>query len=448
LYNLLYNRLEVTSMSDKVDVIIVGAGPSGMACAYVLAKKGIEVVVIERGKYPGAKNLFGGIFFSSVMNNLIPEFINEAPWERFVSKRKFSMLTGASEFAFEMKPQEFNIPPYNNSFIVQRSKVDKWFANKVEKLGVTVICDYCVEDFVYNNNKIVGITNGNNEDSLFSNIVICAEGANSLLSKKARLRKDIMPDVRSIAVKEIVKLPEKVIEDRFNISEREGAAYEYFGSAIGGLLGNGFVYTNKDSLSVGVGFSIKDFTESKLQKNPNDLLDEFKDHPSIKPLIKDGEIIQYMAHMIPSDGYNNLPKLYRDGLLLVGDAAGLVNISFFHEGINLAMASGVYAAEVVIEAITKKDYSSQVLSKYKKRLKNSFVLRDLKSSRNFLNYLYSHKRFINEYPQLFNEIITDYFRVSENSKNKIKREILGKLWKKTKIARAVTDILGAIKNLT
>lgn len=432
---------------DKVDVIVVGAGPSGLSCAYTLAKNGVDVLIIERGEHPGAKNMFGGIFFSSVLEQLFEDFVDEAPWERFVSKRKFAFLAKDNEMSFEMKPSMFNTPPFNHSFIGKRGKLDRWFSEKCEAAGADIICDYCVQDFLYENGKVVGITSGGDDDSLLADVVVCAEGANSILSEKSGLRKRITPERRSIAVKENIKLPLNVIKDRFGLTGKEGAAYEYFGSSVEGLLGNGFIYTNEDSLSVGVGFSLRDLQNEKEKRNPNDVLEEFKNHPSIKPLLKGGETVEYMAHMIPCDNYENLPQLYKDGLLLVGDAAGLLNTSFFHEGVNLAMASGIFAAETIIEAKKQNDYSAHALKLYKQKLDKSFVMDDLKNCKNFISFLHSNKNLINKYPHLANEVLVDYFQVSDKPKKRIKKDIFKKVMSNVKFTQATREMVGAIRNL-
>jgi electron transfer flavoprotein-quinone oxidoreductase len=433
--------------SDKVDVIVVGAGPSGLACAYTLAKNGVDVIVIERGDYPGAKNMFGGIFFSPVLEKLFPDFLEDAPWERFISKRRFSLLSDDSELAFEMRPGAFNTPPFNHSFIAKRARMDRWFAEKAEKAGVTIICNYCVRDFLYENGKVVGITSGLDDDSLLADMVVCAEGANSLLSERSGLRKRIEPVRRSIAVKEIIKLPKNVIEDRFALTGKEGSALEFFGDSVHGLLGNGFIYTNGESISVGVGFSITDFLTNVKGKNPNDILEDFKNHPAINPYVRGGETIEYLAHMIPSDNYENLPTLYRDGLLLAGDAAGLLNASFFHEGVNLAMASGIFAAETAIEATKRGDFSSETLKLYKEKLDESFVMKDLKNSKNFIAFLYKHKNIISDYPALFNDILVEYFGVSEKPKTEAKKEIFRKIRKEVNFPQMAGDMWGAWRNL-
>ena len=129
------------------EVIIVGAGLSGITAALVLARAGISVIVLERGKYPGAKNLFGGILFSTILNKLIPDFWNNAPIERHIVKRRFVYLTPDTEVGFDFKTGKFNQPPYNNTFTVLRSKFDKWFAEEAEKAGAQIYSGVVVDDF-------------------------------------------------------------------------------------------------------------------------------------------------------------------------------------------------------------------------------------------------------------------------------------------------------------
>jgi len=121
--------------STEYDVLIVGAGPAGITAAYKLAGAGLNVLVFERGEFPGSKNMFGGILYSTILNKLIPEFWKEAPVERHVVRRRYSFLSKDSEAAFDLKFDAFNNPPYNHSFTVLRARFDKWFAKKAEEAG-------------------------------------------------------------------------------------------------------------------------------------------------------------------------------------------------------------------------------------------------------------------------------------------------------------------------
>lgn len=435
------------------DVIIVGAGLAGLTAAYTIAKAGLSVVVLERGEYPGAKNLFGGVLFSTILNRLIPDFWKEAPVERHIVKRRFAYLTPETEVGFDFKTEKYGRPPYNNSFTVLRAKFDQWFARKAEEAGAEIYTRVVVDDFINENGKVTGIkARGSTEetyDEIRANVVICAEGANSMLAEKAGLRSGTskMNSLnRAIGVKEVISLPQGVIEDRFNLSDDEGIAVEYFGDAVKDMLGAGFLYTNKDTISVGVGCSIDELQQKKIALY--DLLDYFKEHLAIKDLIKGGTVVEYSGHLIPEDNYNNLPQLFTDGLILAGDAAGLANNSFYHEITNLATASGLYAAETVIEANKKKDFSKEALSLYADKLNNSFVLKDMKQFRNFVGFLHRNNQFLAAYPQVFCDSLADYFTVTEEPKSEIKKRVIKQAMKKINIFKSALDFLKAIKNLT
>ena len=235
-----------------------------------------------------------------------------------------------------------------------------------------------------------------------------------------------------VEFKEIIALPPEVINQRFNLVGNEGVALECFGEAVKGMVGSGFIYTNKDSLSVGIGCSIHSFIDKEIK--PNDLLESFKQHPVVAPLLEGGETKEYAAHLIPEGGFAHMPKIYGDGILLVGDAAGFVNTSLYHEGSNLAMASGMMAAQAVIRAKEKKDFSSATLGHYQELLNQSFVLKDLKKYRHVHGFAAQNPHFFDRYPKLFNDLAKEFFTVDERSKDeiqqRIKKEFRGrvKLW--------------------
>jgi len=433
---------------SKCEVVIVGAGPAGIACGYVLAKAGVDVVILERGQYPGAKNMFGGTFFADQMNELIPEFYTEAPVERFVAKKHYALLINNSEVSLNIDAEEYKKSPYNHSFIVRRSIFDKWFAKKAQEQGATIICGTAVTDFVWDGKRIVGVTASTADDQdnvLLADVVVCAEGANSILSEKAGLRNRLSMRARCISVKEVIELGKDVIDERFGLTAREGAAYEYFADATPGMLGDGFIYTNMNSLSVGVGVIISELYGRKNPPSPNQLLDRFKSHPCIWPLIKGGKTLEYSAHMIPMDGYKNLPRFYTDGLMLVGDAAGFVNNSICHEGVNMAMGSGIMAAETILENRGQKRYDARALRQYEYRLKNSFVLDNMKSSRDFIDILRTHKELLNDYPHLIKEVITRYFEVSNVPKSTVKRDIVRMIRSRMSFIKAAKTLMALAK---
>ncbi|MEK6545169.1 MAG: FAD-dependent oxidoreductase [Nitrospinota bacterium] len=405
---------------DKFDCIIIGAGPAGVAAALILVRKGLTVAVFERGEYPGSKNLFGGVLYSTILNKLIPEFYNEAPVERHITKRRYSILSKNSEMAIEFDFEDFNHPPFNNSFTVLRAKFDRWFAQKAEDSGAVIFTETVVDDFIYDNGKVAGVRARREGGDVYADVVICAEGANSLLTEKAGLKKKLLPHQMITAVKEVVSLPKEVIEDRFNLSNNEGMALEFFGEAVKGMIGSGFIYTNKDSLSVGVGCPISVMKEKNIKTN--DLLESFKSHPVVKKLLRGGKTEEISAKMIPELGYKNLPKFIADGLLIVGDAAGFVNPSLYREGTNMAMYSGMMAAETILEAKEKGDFSERGLQGYTERLKDSFVMKDLERYGDVPEKMSEMPQLFKEYPDTILKLAEGYFTISDLSKEEMHRQ--------------------------
>ncbi len=426
-------------MSDKFDVIIVGAGPSGSAAALTLAKAGLSVVVFERGEYPGAKNMFGGVLYTPILNRLVPNFWEEAPIERHITKRRFGLLSEGSEAAFEYRCEDFNTsPPYNQSFSALRAQFDPWLAKKAEEAGAMIIPETVVDDLIWKDGKVCGVKARREGGEVEADVVIAADGVNSFLAKKSGLRKAFTWNVLAVAAKEVIALPRETIEDRFSLEGDEGVAMEFFGDAVAGMVGAGFIYTNKETLSVGVACTINAFIDKKIV--PNDLLERFKAHPSIRRLIRKGETLEYSGHMIPEGGYNQVPEIITDGLVLVGDAAHLVNASFYHEGTNLAMASGLYAAETIIEAKEKGDFSQKGLQGYRTKLEESFVLKDIKKYRLVESWANKNPKFFKEYPDLALDLLKDYFTISEKPKETIQKELTKKFRSKIKLLRTMVEL--------
>lgn len=405
--------------AEKFDVIVVGAGPSGLSAAYVAAKAGLKVIVFERGEHAGSKNVMGGVFYRHCLDDLIPEFWKDAPVERHIIEQGVWVLSDDSAITFSHKSNRFTTEPYN-CFTVQRAKFDKWFASKVQSVGALIINETVVEDLLEEQGRIVGVRTGRAHGDVRADVVILSEGVNSILTMKAGLRGDIKPDQLAVGVKEIIALPNEKIQERFNLAEGEGKTIEIFGAFTKGMMGLGFIYTNKESLSVGVATLLSHVVESKL--NPNDILEGLKNHPSVRPLLEGGQTKEYLAHLIPEGGYKAMPELVRDGLIVAGDAGMMVN-SIHREGSNLAVTSGRLAGETAVLAKERMDFSKRTLSAYKEKLASSFVLKDLKKYKDATHLFDHNKHMFALYPKLINNAAHEFLNVDGVPKKEKQKKI-------------------------
>ncbi len=424
-------------MAEKFDAIVVGAGPSGNAATYTLAKAGLKVLQIERGEYPGSKNVQGAILYSDALEKIIPDFRDEAPLERHIIEQRMWMLDEKSFVGSHFRSEDYNKPPYNRYTII-RAQFDKWFSSKVREAGALLICETTVEQLLMDGDKVVGVRCDRMGGDVFADVVILADGVNSTLARKAGFHPEIQAKNVALAVKEILFMPEEVIQQRFNIGEESGVVIEMMGSVTEGMVGTGFLYTNKDSLTIGVGCMLSDFKANPKRTTPYDLLDKLKKHPSIAPLIEGGEMKEYAAHLIPEGGFNAIPKIYGNGWMIVGDSGGFVNAAH-REGSNLAMTTGRIAAETVIAAKAEgKEMSDKTLSAYKSSLDASFVMKDLKKYRNMPDVLHDSPQFFTTYPDLVAGAMKKLFTVDGVDKLTKEKEIMGAF----KGARKWTGLVG------
>lgn len=427
-------------MEERFDAIIVGAGPAGSIAAYCMAKEGLDVLLIERGTTPGSKNLTGGRLYGHSLDKIIPNFWKEAPVERMVTRETVTFLTGESAISLDVKSEKFNDSP---SYTVLRADFDAWLADKTEEAGAMVASGVLVDELLMEDGKVVGVRSG--EDEMYANVVIAADGVNSLLAKKAGLRGELLPKHVATGVKEVIELPRKVIEDRFNLTEDIGAAQLFVGECTKGLQGGGFLYTNKDSISLGLVITAEEFAHTEYCIA--DLMEEFKMHPSIHPLIKDGKVVEYSAHLVPEGGLNMMPPLLTDGLLIVGDAAGLVlNTGYMVRGMDFAIASGEAAAKAVINAKNKEDYSKQSLSLYKEELESSFVLKDLKTYEKAPEFMENHRIF-GQYPKLVEEMMINLFRVDGTPAQPLRKSMLAIVKSHGGVIQLAKDAWKGVKSL-
>lgn len=385
-------------MPEKFDVVIVGAGPAGISAAITTARAKLNTVVIERGSIPGEKNVFGGVIFRHAFEKLIPDFVKTAPLERKVIEYQYWILTDKGHIKLIYRDERLAENP--SGYTALRAKFDPWYAKKAEEAGAMIITRTQALKPIVKEGKVIGVETDRGE--VYGNIVIAADGANSLLAKELGLHEEWKPHEMVLGVKEVIEVGRVKIEETFKLGMDEGIAVTIIGGSLKGMTGGGFLYTNRETLSIGVGALLSDIVRTK--KRPNDLLEEFKRHPSISPFIKEGTLKEYAAHLIPEGGYYSVPKLYTNGFMVVGDAAMLVNVVGW-EGTNFAVESGIHAGETAIEAHKLKDFSVNVLRNYEMKLRNCFVLRDLRKFRRVPLLLRNNKALFSVYPQMLNDIL-------------------------------------------
>ena len=428
---------EEISEKNKIDVIVVGAGPAGVSAAITIARGGKKVVLVERGSFAGSKNMYGGVIYSHAAKEIFPNFEDNAPIERFVASHNYVLLSENSStiISYENYEQE------KNAFVAIRAKWDKWCVEEAMKEGVYYAPETLVKELILKDGKVVGITT--DIEDYYADIVIIADGVNSLLAKQLRLRENIKPKNVALGVKEVIKLPAEIINNRFGLTNEKGAAYELVGGPLEGLFGLGFIYTNRESVSIGLGVSLEDLKNKKIK--PYELLEKLKSHPAIAKFIEDGELLEYSAHLIPEGGYNCIPKLYTDGAMIVGDAAMLVNNVHF-EGTNFAMISGKFAGETALEALENNDFSSNMLCLYKKKLTNSFILKDLKTYKDVISVLSSRTdSFLNYYPSKVNEFFGIFTTADGQEKRAKFVKFTKDFFRKRSLAELFKDAIAGIK---
>jgi len=424
---------------NKTDVIVVGAGPAGISCAITIARAGKNVVLIERGKFAGSKNVFGGAIYAQPTKEIFPNFEKEAPIERKTTEHKYALLGEDDGTIISYK----NKTEINPSYSVIRGKFDRWMAQEAQKEGVTVVEETVVKDLIFQDGFVKGVKT--EIEDYYADIVILADGVNSLLARQIGLRDKIKTEDVALSVKEVIKLPEEVINARFNLESGEGCIYEIFGSSMLGILGLGFLYTNKDSISIGLGVTLSELTKNGLK--PYELLDKLKEHPQIAPLIKGGELLEYSAHLIPEGGFKSVPKIVANGVMICGDAAMFVN-NMHWEGTNLAMISGKLAGETAVVALAKNDFSETQLINYQKKLEQSFVMKDLKTYKDLMGTIAKReKEFLGYYPKKINEFFENFVTTDSVPKREKYWKFIKSIFTDRKITELFKDFCAVVKLL-
>lgn len=425
------------------DVIVIGSGVAGTVCAYQLAQAGKQVVLIERGNQPGSKNLSGGVFYCRVMEQVFPNFMQEAPIERRITRNVLSFLNPTSHFNIDYWDQRLENPA--NAVTVLRAKLDAWLSEKCEEAGVMVMPGVRVDSLLFEGSQVVGVKAG--EDELHAHVVVAADGVNSFIAQGAGIRAKEPAKNLAVGVKSVIGMPRKVIEDRFHVTGDDGVAYAIVGDCTQTVAGGGFLYTNKDSVSVGVVLRLDDLEARGVSSS--DVHDHFLQHPAIAPLLRGGEMLEYGCHLTIEDGPEMVSHdLTRPGLILIGDAAGFtLNTGLTIRGMDLAAGSAIAAAKTIVKALDTGSYGQQAMDEYCKQLDVSFVGADMKTYAKAPEFL-DIPRMYKDYGLLLADIFYDLYNLDTRPRKHAAATALAAFKQsKLKLFTVIGDGLKAIKAL-
>ena len=424
------------------DAVVVGAGCAGSVAAYVLAREGKSVLMIERGSDAGAKNMTGGRLYAHALRAVFPGFESEAPLERKIVRERVSLITED-----ESTTVEFASPRLGEdeaaSYSVLRGPFDRWLASKAEDAGAECIYGIAVEDLVWNGGRIVGVRAG--EDEITADVTILADGVNSLLSEKAKLAKRPAPHQLAVSAKEVVELPEQTVTDRFQANPGEGAAWLFAGAATHGHVGGGFLYTNRSSVSIGVVATLSDLCTSSTPVYQ--MLEDFKNHPAVAPIIRGAKLVEHSGHMVPEGGYDMVPQYVFDGCLVAGETAGLcMNMGYQVRGMDFAVASGQMAGQAAVRALDAGDTSAAGLASYKQAMEGSFVIKDLATFRKWPHVMEGWSSMFTDYPVMVKEIFNAMFVVDGEPQRPLAKRVMP-IVRKRGLLKLAGEVRKAVKSL-
>jgi electron-transferring-flavoprotein dehydrogenase len=403
----------ITSMSEiqretmEMDVLFVGGGVASLSSAIHLTtlvkdhndavtsgkKQGspipeLMIGVVEKASEIGAHSLSGAVLNPISLKELIPDFKEKGcPIEAVASEDRVYFLGKKWSFKFPITP-----PPFKNHghFIISLSKFNKWLGKVAEERGINIFTGFAAIDCLYDGNKVVGVQTGDKGRAkdgshksnfepgyiLKSKVTIFGEGTRGSLFKKVaeklNLREGREPDVYEEGVKEVIQMPQGTV--------KPGQVIHTMGFPFKKSMGGTFIYTtSNDQIILGL-VAFLDTRDPLL--DPHRDLQRLKTHPLIFNMIKGGKVIAYGGKTLPAGGWFSMPRLYADGMLVIGDSASMVDVQKL-KGIHLGMKSGMLAAETLVEALGKNDFSSETLKSYENKVHESFIASQLKRVRNF-----------------------------------------------------------------
>ena len=406
----------------KFECIVVGAGFGGCATAIRLAQQGVDVLLVERAEEGGAKNLSGGVLWGDDLARILPDWKKTFPFERPVSNKKVGLLGDGTAFVIDYHDESMKEDTVG--YAVLRARTDPWLIEQAKKAGVQVVTGVNVEGLHKQNGVVRGVVQGG--EVTYADVVVIADGANSRLTLEGDLRhgqKKLDMQHYALGVKEILKMDKKVLEDRFQVGEHGGMAGEFVLGRKDGVMAGGFLYTNRDTLSLGVVINLESMKHQG-DLTTHDVIEEFRLHPYIQNLTKDAELVEYGAHLVPEGGYLALAELYADGALVVGDAAGFCfSNGIVIQGMNYAVRSGICAADAIVHARKAGDFSAVTLRRYEHNLEKEGTLEDFKRFRNVSRFLWNPRLF-EKYPDMMAAMFRRLLK-AEGDKRKMREHLKG-----------------------
>jgi electron transfer flavoprotein-quinone oxidoreductase len=388
--------------------------------------------------------MYGGVIYPRILDELIPNWFEHAPIQRWVVRRSTMLLSDTGALNIDYRSNAWGQAPYNGA-TAYRPDFDNWLAQQAVAAGAELICSTTVTGLLRDaQGRINGITTDRPDGDLTASVVIACDGVNSFIAKDAGLYASVDASNYTLGVKETLSLPKSVIDERFGVRDNQGVDIEILGGT-SGVNGGGFIYTNLDTIALGVVLKLPKLSAQK--KRPEEIIAELKRHPAIAPLIEGAEVIEYSAHVIPEAGLDMMPKMVTDGLLVAGDAAALcLAAGIWLEGVNFAMASGMYAGQSAAQAVASGNTSASGLQSYTKKLNETFVLKDHKKLRK-IPHLVLSDRVQHKYPGFVTGIVERMFRVENPHPKPGVRRILREERKKAGISLMdlIRDALTGLK---
>lgn len=393
----------------EMDVVFVGAGPANLAAALHLKKeivnhdemidKGLkfgnkvgelEIAIVEKGSFVGAHILSGAVMDPIAIRELMPDFLDQGfPVDTVVTEDAFWYLTEKKGINAPIVP-----PPLKNKgkYIVSLSKVCEWLGEKCEEAGINIFPEFPAAEVLYDeNDAVIGVRTGDkgiDKDGnhkanfepgvdLLAKVTVLGEGSRGSLAKQVMSRLGLMdgkePQVFSLGIKELWELPSGQFP--------EGKVVHTLGfPSDNRTYGGGWIYGLKDNM-VSIGYVTGlDYEDPMI--DPHAEFQKFKTNPKVAAVLAGGKMIKYGAKTINAGGYWTQPKLYADGVLLVGDSASMLNGQRI-KGIHTAMKSGMLAAETIVGAFEHQDFSSKILRHFDEKVNLSWIYDELHPVRNF-----------------------------------------------------------------